>query len=72
MELIIRHFSDLKLKHSSNPHMYTRITVGWLNIQKYYRLTDETAVYIYAGSILLHPQLRRVYPGITNSHACAL
>ena len=59
MELIIRHFDDMKFKHSSNPHMHTRITVGWLKFQKYYKLTDETAV--YAASILLHPQLRRVY-----------
>jgi len=59
MELIIRHFDDMKFNHSSNLHMRTRITVGWLKFQKYYKLTDETAV--YAASILLHPQRRRVY-----------
>ena len=59
MELIVKHFADMKIKHSHNPQMLTRILTGWFKFDKYYKLADDTAV--YAASILLHPELRRVY-----------
>jgi len=59
MELIIKHFTDMKIKHNNNPQMLTRILTGWFKFDKYYSLTDDTAVYV--ASILLHPELRRVY-----------
>ena len=59
MELIVKHFTDMKIKHSHNPQMLTRILTGWFKFDKYYRLADDTAV--YAASILLHPELRKVY-----------
>jgi hypothetical protein len=59
MELIIKHFNDMKFKHRNNPQMPTRTLASWFKLDKYYKLTDDTAV--YAASILLHPELRRVY-----------
>jgi hypothetical protein len=59
MELIIKYFTDMKIKHSNNSQMLTRILTGWFKFDKYYRLADDTAV--YAASILLHPELRKVY-----------
>ena len=59
MELIIKHFTDMKIKHSHNPRMLTRILTGWFKFDKYYRLTDDTAA--YAASILLYFELQKVY-----------
>jgi hypothetical protein len=59
IELIVKHFTDMKIKHSYNPQMLTRILTGWFKFDKYYKLSDDTAV--YAASILLHPELRRAY-----------
>lgn len=59
MEFIIKHFTDMKSKHGSNPRMLTRILASWFKFDKYYKLSDDTAV--YAASILLHPELRQVY-----------
>jgi hypothetical protein len=39
--------------------MLTRILTGWFKFDKYYKLTDDTAA--YAASILLHPELQKVY-----------
>ena len=39
--------------------MLTRILASWFKFDKYYSLTDDTAVYV--ASILLHPELRRIY-----------
>jgi hypothetical protein len=50
--------------------MLTRILASWLKFDKHYKLTDDTAV--YAASILLHPELRRVYLGITRSCTLSL
>src|SRR5205814_6133660 len=59
MEWIIKHFADMKIKHNNNPQMLTRILASWFKFDKYYSLTDDTAVYV--ASILLHPELRRIY-----------
>lgn len=59
IELIVKHFTDMKIKHSHNPQMLTRILTGWFKFNNYYKLADDTAV--YAASILLHLKLRRAY-----------
>jgi hypothetical protein len=59
MEFVIKHFADMKLKHRNNPRMVTRILASWFKFDKYYKLSDDTAV--YAASILLHPELRQVF-----------
>src|SRR5467141_1160028 len=53
MEFIIKHFADMEFKHRNNLRMVTRILTSWFKFDKYYKLTDNTAV--YAASILLHP-----------------
>jgi hypothetical protein len=59
MKLIVKHFTDMKIKHSHNPQMLTQILIGWFKFNKYYKLANDTAV--YTASILLHPKLWRVY-----------
>lgn len=59
MEFLIKHFNDMKIKHSENPQFNSRVHTAWFKFDKYYKLSDDTAV--YTTSILLHPELRQTY-----------
>jgi hypothetical protein len=53
MELIIKHFTKMKIKHNHNPQMLIQILTGWFKFDKYYKLTDNTAIYIQPQSFFI-------------------
>ncbi len=59
MEFLIRHFTQMRERFSSNTQMTVRLIVAWYKFNKYYILSDDIAAHTAAA--LLHPQLREVY-----------
>jgi hAT family C-terminal dimerisation region len=59
MEFFVKHFNEMKRKHQNNPQINARVMTAWFKFDRYYKLTDETAIYV--ASVLLHPELRKQY-----------
>lgn len=59
MDFLVTHFRAAQQKYEANPRMTTRILASWFKFDKYYKLTDDSPVYVAA--ILLHPSLRQAY-----------
>jgi hypothetical protein len=59
MEFFVKHFNEMKNKHKDNPQINARVLTAWFKFDRYYKLTDETAIYV--ASVLLHPELRKQY-----------
>ena len=59
MEFLVAHFRAAQLKYNANPCMMTHLLASWFKFDKYYKLIDDSPVYVAA--ILLHPSLRQAY-----------
>ncbi|KJZ69950.1 hypothetical protein HIM_10658 [Hirsutella minnesotensis 3608] len=58
MEWLLKHLEDFKLLHEHDEEPYLRIgcNLGWMKLDKYYTLTEDTPVYLAA--LVLHPAFR--------------
>jgi hypothetical protein len=58
MEWLLQHLEDSKLQHEHDEEPYLRIgcNLGWMKLDKYYTLTDDSPVYL--ASLVLHPAFR--------------
>ncbi|KPA35844.1 transposase [Fusarium langsethiae] len=58
MEWLLQHLEDSKLQHEHDEEPYLRIgcNLGWMKLDKYYTLTEDSPVYLAA--LVLHPAFR--------------
>jgi hypothetical protein len=58
MEWLLKHLEDSKVRHELDEEPYLRIgcKLGWIKMDEYYTLTDDTPVYL--ASLVLHPAFR--------------
>jgi hypothetical protein len=56
MDFLVQHYEQAITTHKHNKQLLSRIMVSWYKFDDYYKLTDNTPVYVAA--ILLHPSLR--------------
>ncbi|KAK2923067.1 HAT, C-terminal dimerization domain [Fusarium oxysporum f. sp. vasinfectum] len=58
MEWLLQHLEDSKLQHEHDEEPYLRIgcNLGWMKLDKYYTLTEDSPAYLAA--LVLHPAFR--------------
>ncbi|KAG7423080.1 Zinc finger BED domain-containing protein DAYSLEEPER [Fusarium oxysporum f. sp. raphani] len=67
MEWLLQHLEDSKLQHEHDEEPYLRIgcNLGWMKLDKYYTLTEDSPVYLAA--LVLHPAFR--WPSVESQWA---
>jgi hypothetical protein len=67
MEWLLQHLEDSKLQHEHDEEPYLRIgcNLGWMKLDKYYTLTEDSPVYL--ASLVLHPAFR--WPSVESQWA---
>jgi hypothetical protein len=67
MEWLLQHLEDSKLRHEHDEEPYLRIgcNLGWMKLDKYYTLTEDSPVYL--ASLVLHPAFR--WPSVESQWA---
>ncbi|XWX00783.1 hypothetical protein V2A60_008804 [Cordyceps javanica] len=64
MEWLLRHLEESKMQHEHDEEPYLRVgcNLGWMKLDKYYALTDDSPVYLAA--LVLYPAFR--WPAIES------
>ena len=58
MEWLLKHLEESKLQHQRDdePHLRIGCNLGWMKLDQYYTLTDDSPAYLAA--VVLHPAYR--------------
>lgn len=64
MEWLLKHLEEAKLQHERDEEPYLRIgcNLGWMKLDQYYTLTDDSPAYLEASSYIPH------FAGQLSSH----
>lgn len=67
MEWLLKHLEESKMQHEHDEEPYLRVgcNLGWMKLDKYYALTDDSPVYLAA--LVLHPAFR--WPAVESQWA---
>jgi len=58
MEWLLKHLEEFKVQHEldEEPHLRVGCNLGWMKLDQYYTLTEDSPVYLAA--LILHPAFR--------------
>lgn len=58
MEWLLKHLEETKIQHEQDeePHLRISCNLGWMKLNEYYTLTEDSPVYLAA--LVLHPAFR--------------
>ncbi|KAG6980315.1 hypothetical protein Forpi1262_v017085 [Fusarium oxysporum f. sp. raphani] len=58
MEWLLKHLEEFKVQHEldEEPHLRIGCNLGWMNLDRYYTLTEDSPVYL--AVLILHPAFR--------------